>query len=121
MAMAKLVLVVDDNHLIRTLLAKVLEPVCQVATASSGAEALAFLDSVTPDLIILDLMMPGMSGEEFLQALGEKSCSHRVIILSAHAERMRELIKHEAVVDIINKKTPEMGAIVESVRKALEN
>ena len=56
-----------------------------VITASGGEAGIEAAKKKTPDLIVLDLMMPGISGFEVLDALraGEKTCSTPVIILTA--------------------------------------
>ena len=60
-----LVLVVDDNQQNRELLQAYLEDVdCRAIPASDGPEALEILDKDPPDLILLDVMMPKMSGFE---------------------------------------------------------
>lgn len=63
-------LLVDDDEDLRTILAEMLEDegFC-VAQAASGREALMRLDAGPVDLILLDFMMPEMSGAEFLKAL----------------------------------------------------
>ena len=55
-----------------------------VATASDGREGLALAEEFMPDLILLDLMMPVMSGDEMLQRLREQEwgASMRVIVLT---------------------------------------
>jgi len=57
------ILVVDDEHLLRTPVAAVLRQAGYVVEcAASGEEALRALESAKPELILLDLMMPGMDG-----------------------------------------------------------
>jgi signal transduction histidine kinase/DNA-binding response OmpR family regulator len=64
------VLVVDDDAQTRSLLQRTLSHEgWSVSEASSGAAALALIASSTPDLILLDLLMPQMDGFEVLQAL----------------------------------------------------
>ena len=68
--MAAKILVVDDVTMNVKLLADVLAVKgYATVTASSGAEALAKLESEKPDLLLLDVMMPGMSGYEVCQAI----------------------------------------------------
>ena len=66
----RLVLVIDDEADSRTLIANLLEESgCQVVTADAGNRALTAARKLRPDLILLDLMMPGMNGWQVLQAL----------------------------------------------------
>jgi CheY-like chemotaxis protein len=63
-------LVVEDNQIIREALGAGLElHGYEVATASSGLGALAEIARMVPDLIVLDLEMPGMSGARFVESL----------------------------------------------------
>jgi DNA-binding response OmpR family regulator len=63
------VLVVDDEHDIREAVAEVLADEGYVVHgASDGAEALRTARAVRPDIVLLDLMMPGMNGWEFRAA-----------------------------------------------------
>lgn len=59
------VLVVDDDASIRALVETTLDDF-EVSTASDGAGALEFLESNTVDVVLLDVMMPGMDGFEVL-------------------------------------------------------
>ena len=62
------VLVVEDHADLREMLAVLLESEgFEVQTASNGAEALTAMHDVRPAVILLDLMMPVMSGDEFRQ------------------------------------------------------
>jgi len=64
------ILVVDDVALNVKLLADLLSAKgYRTCTAASGAEALAALDRERPDLVLLDVMMPGMSGYEVCEAI----------------------------------------------------
>jgi DNA-binding response OmpR family regulator len=64
------VLVVDDQEDIRETLREVIEMAgCQTLSAANGAEALELLEHHRPCLIVLDLLMPVMSGHEVLDTL----------------------------------------------------
>jgi len=64
------ILVVDDEKMVRDTLGQVLiDEGYVVDVAVDGADALAHVHAACPDAILLDLMMPGMNGRQFLQAL----------------------------------------------------
>ena len=76
------ILVVDDDIHIGNLLQEALEAEgFRVSRAYSGTEAVLALDRERPDLILLDLMLPGLNGEEVLPHL----TGMPVIVLSARA------------------------------------
>ena len=82
------VLVIDDDVDIRESLKDALEDAgYQVATAANGREGLDQLEQAErPCVILLDLMMPVMSGPEFLMALREAQNPVPVIVVSAYGE-----------------------------------
>jgi two-component system chemotaxis response regulator CheB len=66
------VLLVDDSAVMRSLLRMVLDPERSIeiaATAASGVEALSTFERIHPDLILLDIEMPGMNGLEVLSRI----------------------------------------------------
>ncbi|MDE5973826.1 MAG: response regulator transcription factor [Eubacterium sp.] len=66
----KHILIVDDDMHISNMLFEVLtKQDYKVSRAYSGTEALLFLSNEKPDLILLDLMLPGLSGEEVLEKI----------------------------------------------------
>jgi CheY-like chemotaxis protein len=81
------ILFVDDEPCMRELMAMILtEEGYEVSTASDGFEALTLLRSSTPDLIISDLQMPGMSGAEFLSVVRHRFPAIPVIAISGAFE-----------------------------------
>lgn len=76
---------VEDQRDLRELLATAfsLEGYA-VSTAASGEEALALVQREIPDLIMLDLSLPGMSGIETLRRIREGGRAPRVVIVTAH-------------------------------------
>jgi two-component system chemotaxis response regulator CheY len=69
-ASAKLCLVVDDSRVVRKVARRILEDLgFEVAEAGDGAEALAWVRTAIPDVILLDWNMPVMNGLEFLRRL----------------------------------------------------
>ncbi len=84
--MAKKILVVDDKLEIRTLLKSYLtQEGYEVVTASDGKEALFVARQAKPDLIVLDLMMPEMSGYDFIRSYSREADTP-IIVLTARLE-----------------------------------
>ena len=81
--MAKHILIVDDDAAIGDMLAEALTlEGYRVSRAWSGTEALLVLERTVPDLVLLDLMLPGLSGEQLLPKIG----GIPVIVVSAKAD-----------------------------------
>jgi DNA-binding response OmpR family regulator len=81
-------LLVEDNQDVMDYLCAIFEPVYQIKTARNGIEALEQLKNWEPDLIISDVMMPGMNGVELCHTLKSdiQTCHIPVILLTAKAE-----------------------------------
>ncbi len=81
------ILVVDDDPVIRSLLTDFLtKRGYQVQTAPDGQTALALVAKAAPQLIVLDIYMPGMNGVAVLQKLRAKRYAGNVIVLSGSQE-----------------------------------
>lgn len=77
------ILIIDDDIYIGNMVEEVLtKEGYSVSRAYSGTEALLMLSDIRPDLILLDLMLPGLSGEEVLPRIGNIP----VIVVSAKAD-----------------------------------
>jgi excisionase family DNA binding protein len=84
---AACILVVDDEYIVRDMVRNILESVGYVVeTASDGNEALRVIEEITPDLVFLDLMMPGMSGVDVLHEIKKRWPGMQVVILTGHPE-----------------------------------
>jgi DNA-binding NarL/FixJ family response regulator len=83
------VLLVDDHDLFRTGLRNLLEEqgVQIVGEAASGSEALRYVREVTPDVVVMDLNMPGMSGVEATRHISRDAPLTRVIVLTISDEQ----------------------------------
>ncbi len=86
--MAVRILIVDDHKLVRAGLQMLLQREPEfviVGEAESGAEAISLSESLKPDIALVDLTMPGMTGWQVLSGLKEQSPAIKVIILSVHS------------------------------------
>lgn len=115
------VLLVDDEAPIRRLLAAMLKQAgFEVVAAASGAAALDVAAQSPPDVIMLDLKMPGMDGPETLRQLRERGDAAPVIILTGYpdSELMHRALQFSPL--MVLAKPVESGQLVEAVKKALK-
>jgi DNA-binding NarL/FixJ family response regulator len=80
-------LLVDDHAVVREGLERIFAKCLDmdvVGSASSGEEALRLATSLTPDIVLLDLSLPGMHGLEVLSALQQVDDPPRVVVLTVH-------------------------------------
>lgn len=83
------VCLVDDETLVRQgirSLLKLSDEIEVVAEASDGAQALELIPQVKPDVVLLDMSMPKMSGLEVLKALGQRGALPPTVILTTFGE-----------------------------------
>ncbi len=97
----KLCLVVDDSRVVRKVARRILEDLgFEVAEAGDGVEALAWVRTTLPDVVLLDWNMPVMNGLEFLRQLRREPGGEapRVVFCSVEndLDRIREALDHGA-------------------------
>lgn len=80
----KTILVVDDEEIMRDFLVDVLDEY-DVKTASDGDEAITLLEADKFDLVITDLKMPRVSGEEVVRRAIEIDPNYKVIVISGYS------------------------------------
>jgi CheY-like chemotaxis protein len=117
------VLVVDDDDAIRTLIARVLVRAdFEVAQAGNGSEALAMLRAGSYRTVVLDLMMPVMSGFELVEYLrtNDDAGAPCIVVVSAAGERDLQSITSPLVRSVLRKPfdLPELLAAVEKCARA---
>jgi DNA-binding response OmpR family regulator len=89
--MSKKVMIVDDNKDIRTSVHQILE-ICgyEVIEAEDGVDCLKQLEQVRPDLVILDIMMPGLNGWDVVARIkqNERWNTIPIVFLTAKGDDM---------------------------------
>ncbi|WP_457651474.1 ATP-binding protein [Rhodocaloribacter sp.] len=117
-----LVLVVDDNAELRAFVRRHLEPRYRVAEAEDGAAALALARQCVPDLIVSDVMMPGMDGDALCRAVkaDPEIDFVPVILLTARASMEGKLQGLEEGADDYLTKPFEMRELLTRVRNLIE-
>lgn len=90
-----LVLVVDDNEMNRDMLSRRLQRQnCEVVMAENGALALEAIKTQKFDLVLLDIMMPVMSGYEVLETLkGDEATRHIPVIMISAVDDLDSVVK----------------------------
>jgi len=121
--MPKTIMIVDDElHMIELEKAILEAAGFKTITALNGEEALKTLEKKKPDLVILDMMMPGMSGREVCEKIRKnpKTRNLRVVFVTVamFSEIGKEQLKNMHVLDYINKPF-DNDELVERIKKAL--
>jgi two-component system, OmpR family, alkaline phosphatase synthesis response regulator PhoP len=98
--MNKKIMVVDDEISIVTLLEFNLEKAgYSVVTANDGKEAVDIVDKENPDLIVLDVMLPGMDGIEVCKTLRQKQINTPILMLTAKDDEFDKILGLELGAD----------------------
>jgi DNA-binding response OmpR family regulator len=86
--MQSTVMIIDDNAMMREFLSVFFGKEHEVITCKNGLEGLERLDEgIRPDLILLDLNMPALTGFEFLEQLSERGLSEKVRVMVLSGEQ----------------------------------
>ncbi len=105
------VLLVEDSKFLRMVNERALcKAGYQVCTAADGEEALQVANDKLPDIILLDMMLPKISGPEVLKALkGNPATMHiPVIVLTSLSQKNEEKLIHEGAAAYFEKSTLEL-------------
>jgi DNA-binding NarL/FixJ family response regulator len=84
----KTIVLADDHHVVRQGLRALLEAepdFSVIGEAGDGLEALQLIEQLKPNVLVLDLMMPGLNGLEVTRQAGKHSSHTRIVILSMYA------------------------------------
>jgi DNA-binding NarL/FixJ family response regulator len=116
------VLVVDDNESIRRLLHNFVEtntPFKVCGEAENGAEALRMARELQPDLVLVDLTMPGMSGTETATALRRLEPRPKIILFTLHADGVNKELASVFSIDVVLSKTEGISTLATHINALL--
>ncbi len=117
----KRILIVDDSAIARDIVIKILGNGYEYDKAATGQEALAKIREHSPDLVLLDLLMPGMDGFGVLEKLKEMGNTIPVLLLSADIQKSTRVKAMQlGASDLVNKPA-EPDALRNRVNFLLEN
>ncbi len=117
----KTILVIDDNPAQVTVVNHLLRPLgFAVFEAAGGAEGLALADHCVPDLVLLDIQMPGCSGWDVAARLRERfGRSVRIVMVSANAHELRPGHAGHDLHDAFLTKPVDLDALLDAIARQL--
>ena len=118
--MAK-ILVAEDDELTRYLLELSLQQQGHdVATAMNGREAITIIASEQPDIVLLDLMMPGINGMEVIRTVREEPDFNFIRIIVVTGTAQPEKYPEIAEADLVLSKPVPIDKLIEHIESFLE-
>jgi two-component system, NarL family, invasion response regulator UvrY len=117
------VMLVDDHAVVRMGFRLLLEgapDIRVVAEAASGEEACRMMTAVAPDVVVMDISMPGIGGLEAINRILAKEPSSRILVLSAHEDTMhpKRVLKAGAFGYLSKRSAPE--ELIKAIRLVAE-
>lgn len=117
-----LLLIVEDSWLSRRVLCKMMqEKGYETVEAASGQQALEMLPRISPDCILLDLLMPEMEGREVLKILREQGSKIPVIVITADIQKTTRCECLELGAIAVINKIPDSEELTGWVEKAISH
>ncbi len=115
------VLIVDDEMLIRRAISRILEKKGhQVKLAADGLEGLKIWNEFKPQLVFLDVLMPGLTGPELLKKMGPNTGA-RVVLMSAYSgEEEIESFEKLGIETFLQKPFNDIYAVVDQMEKLIQ-
>ncbi|MEL7658320.1 MAG: response regulator transcription factor, partial [Bacillota bacterium] len=115
------VMVVDDHHMIRQGICQILSnngDIHVVADTDSGANAIRMIHDLVPDVLVLDVSMPGMSGLDVLKEIIELQPKPKVVFLSIHSDLalVKQALMHGALGYVLKQSSSE--ELIDAIRAA---
>lgn len=119
--MTTTIVLADDHHVVRKGIRALLEAEADfrlVGEASDGLETVQLVERLRPDVLVLDLMMPGLNGIEVARQVRQRSPETQVVILSMHANNdyVLEALRAGAIGYVL--KEASISELVEAVHDA---
>lgn len=114
------ILIVDDEYEIRGVLKEIVTVYgYEAVTADSAKEALGILPKQKIDLVMLDLQMPNIAGEKFLEFIRKQGFNTPVVVISAHIDKGMAAYLGKIGISGIVSKPFEVERVIDVMNKAL--
>jgi two-component system, response regulator PdtaR len=114
-------LIIDDEPLVRRSLEKIfLKEGFEVQTAEDGIKGLETWKSMNPEVVLLDVLMPGLTGPQVLQKMEKHDA--KVILMSAYSgDYDLASLRHLGVVDFISKPFGDVFEVVKRIKNTVQS
>ncbi|MEW5895538.1 MAG: response regulator [Candidatus Omnitrophota bacterium] len=113
----KVLLVDDEPDILYVISFRLGKAGFDVITAANGADALAVVDKEEPDVVLLDVMMPGMDGFEVCKEMKKNHAKLKIIIYTAKVDGVNTAKARECKADDFTVKTADLKYIFESINQ----
>jgi len=117
---SKVLLVDDETEFVQTLSERLQMRDLDTAVVFNGEEALSYMQEEEPEVMVLDLRMPGIDGVEVLRRVKKKHPNVEVIILTGHGTEKDEALTRELGAFAYLEKPVEIDKLAKTVREAYE-
>ncbi len=115
-------MIVDDRSQIRDELKTFLElsgEIEVIVDAADGAEAIRLAQALTPDVIVMDIQMPGVDGLEATRKIKSGPTNPAIIILTIHTEEAMRHLAFEAGADDYVEKNAGVNRLLEAIQRVI--
>jgi len=116
--MTKIMIVDDEIDLREMLNLMIRKEGFETATAENGDDFLSKIDEFQPDIVTLDVMMPGLTTREILEKLPEKKTKPKIILLTVvrYSDEEKQKLYQKGIVDYVTKPF-ELDNLINTIQK----
>ncbi len=114
------ILIVDDRDVVRTELRHALElseGITVAGEAADGREALRLAEALKPDIVLMDLEMPGVNGFEATRQIKAQHLARAVLVLTIYADAFNQKKAMEAGADAFITKGTDLGTFMDLIQQ----
>ncbi|MBE8539112.1 response regulator [Geoglobus acetivorans] len=118
--MKKVLLIADDDSMVQDVLKIMLSDRYEIILASNGKEAVELYKKLKPDIVLMDIVMPGMDGIEATKMIKHIDPDAKVLAITAYASHKGDKMLEAGAVDVIGKPLKKMD-LVEKIEKYINS
>jgi len=115
------IVLADDHHIVRQGLRRILDAETEfsvIAEASDGIETVRIVEELQPDVLVVDMMMPGLNGLAVIRQVITRSERTKIVVLSMHADDAYVFAALRSGATSYVLKDSESGDLTEAIRRA---